>query len=150
MGDFTYRFRKTIIIFWVIVAFGLGFFAMKLPDILSGSGFETNGEFQKVETIMQEDFGKPKSTMILLFQSKDLSTDDPAFKSFVSNTLYRLRKVDHLVDIQSPYEETDMTKKHIAYSALSFDAGFDGLQSSIKQIRNELRNTDHITVGLTG
>ncbi|HEX7064735.1 MAG TPA: MMPL family transporter [Bacillales bacterium] len=150
LGNFTYQFRKTIIISWLILAVGLGFFAFKLPDILSGSGFETNGEFQKVETIMQEDFGKPKSTMILLFQSENLSTDDPAFKSFVSDTLDRLQEVAHLVGAQSPYEGTDMKKAHIAYAALSFDAGFDGLQSSITQIRSRLKDTDDISVGLTG
>lgn len=150
LGAFTYKFRKMIIVSWLVIAVILGFFALKLPNVLDGSGFETNGEFQKVQSIMQKDFGQPKSTMILLFKSQSLSAHDPAFKSFVNQTLSRLHHVHHLVGIQSPYKGNNMLKKHIAYATLSFNSAFDGLQSSVTEIRHQLHDSSHVSVGLTG
>ncbi|HET7580140.1 MAG TPA: MMPL family transporter [Bacillales bacterium] len=152
LGAFTYRFRKTIIAAWLIIAIGLGFFALKLPGVLNGSGFETNGEYQKVESIMQQDFGKPKGSMILLFQSKHLATDNPVFHQYVHLTLKKLKqvKVNHLTGVQSPYKGKGMLKKHTAYATLSFNTSFDGLQSSIKEIRKHLKDSSKISVGLTG
>lgn len=150
LGAFTYQFRKTIMISWLILTIGIGFFAVKLPTVLNGSGFKTNGEYQQVENILQNDFGQPKSTMILLFHSNSLSPQDPAYQSFVKKTLNALHSTNHLTGITSPYQQKNRMKKHSAYATLSFNAGIDSLDGSIKQIRDHLKNSKDMTVGLSG
>jgi putative drug exporter of the RND superfamily len=150
LGRFNYRFRKIIIIFWVVSALLLGLTATKLPSILSGSGFETEGSFSKVEAILQDDFHQPQSSMMLIFESENYSTSDEHFKVFVTETLQRLQDVDHLIEINSPIENEKMQKEHIAYAILGFDKSFSELKESILQIRSQLREEDDIKVGLTG
>lgn len=150
LGAFTYKFRKTIILTWLIAAVSLALFAVKLPGLLNGSGFEMDGEYAKVQDILQEDFGKAKSTMILLFESERVETDKPAYHSFVKQTLKQLENIDHLARVTSPLETKSHMKDRIAYATLSFNKGFDELKPAIEQIRDVLHDGENIKVSLTG
>jgi RND superfamily putative drug exporter len=151
LGRMIYHFRKTIITFWILTTILLGFYALKLPGILNGSGFEMDGSFQKVENILQDQFHQPKSSVMLVFDSKHLQTGDSAYKKFVSSTLASMKDVDDVVGVQNPYDVPDkMMKKHVSYASVQFDKSFGDLKKSIEQIRDRLPKDDNISVALTG
>ena len=45
--NFLYQFRYTVIVALLLVAIALGIFAPKLPGVLGGDGFQTEGDYQK-------------------------------------------------------------------------------------------------------
>lgn len=47
LGAFLYQFRYTVIVALLLLAIALGIFAPKLPGVLGGDGFQTEGDYQK-------------------------------------------------------------------------------------------------------
>jgi RND superfamily putative drug exporter len=151
LGKFTYRFRFFIIAFWLLTTILLGFFAVKLPSILNGSGFEMNGSFQKVENILQDKFNQPKSSVMLIFDSKEYNAEDEAYKQFVRITLGKMDSVQDVVGVQSPYDAPDkMIKENVSFASIRFDKSFGDLKQSIEQIRDRLPEDKEVSVSLTG
>lgn len=151
LGRITYRFRIAIIAFWILTTILLGFFAIKLPSILSGSGFEMDGSFSKVENILQDKFDQPKSSVMLVFDSKKYDTQEEAYKQFVNKTLSSVKDVEDAVGVQSPYDAPDkMIKDNVSFASIRFDKSFNDLKKSIDQIRDRLPKDGDISVSLTG
>lgn len=151
LGRITYRFRIAIIAFWILTTILLGFFAIKLPSILSGSGFEMDGSFSKVENILQDKFDQPKSSVMLVFDSKIYDTQDETYKQFVNKTLASVTDVEDAVGVQSPYDAPDkMIKENVSFASIRFDKSFNDLKKSIDQIRDRLPKDGDISVSLTG
>ncbi|OOE10759.1 MMPL family transporter [Fictibacillus arsenicus] len=151
LGRITYRFRIAIIAFWILTTILLGFFAIKLPSILSGSGFEMEGSFSKVENILQDKFDQPKSSVMLVFNSKKYDTQDETYKQFVNKTLASVKDVEDAVGVQSPYDAPDrMIKENVSFASIRFDKSFNNLKKSIDQIRDRLPKDGDISVSLTG
>lgn len=145
-----YRYKKTVILLWCITAIVLGQFAWKMPSILEGSGFETEGSFNKTQTILKEDFNQPKSSMTIVIESQKHDADSEEFKSYIRKTIEDLDGVDHLSSITSPNQNANMSKDNIAYILLGFDKSFTELKDSIKQIRDRLDDTAEFNASLTG
>ncbi|WP_349407311.1 MMPL family transporter [Pseudalkalibacillus sp. SCS-8] len=150
VGTFLYRYKKSVITFWIVLAVALGFFAFKIPSILEGSGFETEGSYNETQTILKEEFDQPKSSMTIIIQSDKHDADSEAFKSFVRKTIENLEGVVHLTSITSPNQNTDMTKERTAYILLGFDRGFNDLKDSIEEIRERLKDEEGFEASLTG
>jgi putative drug exporter of the RND superfamily len=151
LGRITYRFRILIIAFWILTTILLGFFAVKLPSILNGSGFEMDGSFSKVENTLQDKFNQPKSSVMLVFDSKKYNTDDDKYKQYVDHTLKSVRDVEDAVGVQSPYDAPDkMIKDHVSFASIRFDKSFNDLKESIEQIREKLPKDGDVSVSLTG
>ncbi|MDM5316327.1 MMPL family transporter [Fictibacillus sp. b24] len=151
LGKFTYRFRVLIITFWVLTTIVLGFFAVKLPSILSGSGFEMDGSFSKVENIFQEKFEQPKSSVMLVFDSEEYNPQDQEYKDFVLNSIEQMGDVQDVVGVQSPYAAPEKTiKDSVSFATIQFDKSFGDLKTSIEQIRDRLPEDKEISVSLTG
>jgi putative drug exporter of the RND superfamily len=151
LGKITYQFRILIIAFWILSTILLGFFAVKLPSILNGSGFEMDGSFSKVETILQDKFNQPKSSVMLVFDSKKYDPNDEAYKEFVNDTLASVKNVEDAVGVQSPYDAPDkMIKENVSFASVRFDKSFNDLKKSIDQMRDNLPEDGDISVSLTG
>ncbi|WHY74660.1 MMPL family transporter [Fictibacillus enclensis] len=150
IGKFVYTYRKLIIAVWILLAATFSVLALKLPDSLSGSGFEMEGSFKKVENMMQQDFGQPKSSVMVLFQSDTLSPQDTQYKNTVERTLKKLRDVDHAVSVTSPYSSAKMIKGNTSYATVNFDLNFGELKKSIEQIRSKTTSTKDVKIGITG
>ncbi|MET3728557.1 RND superfamily putative drug exporter [Fictibacillus halophilus] len=151
LGKFTYRFRKLIITFWVLTTILLGFFAVKLPSILSGSGFEMDGSFAKVENTLQDKFNQPKSSVMLVFDSEKYAPEDAEYKEFVMSTIDKMDGVKDVVAIQSPYDVPDKSiKENVSFASVQFDKSFGDLKTSIDQIRDRMPEDNEISVSLTG
>lgn len=62
LGAFLYQFRYTVIVALLLLAIALGIFAPKLPGVLGGDGFQTEGDYQKTKEILDKDFKKSQDT----------------------------------------------------------------------------------------
>lgn len=49
LAQLTYKYRKSVLALWLVIVIALGYFALKLPSVLSGSGFKYDGTFSEVE-----------------------------------------------------------------------------------------------------
>lgn len=146
---FTYKYRKLVVFFWVALVLFFGFFALKLPSILSGSGFEYDGAYQEVEDILESEFDIPASSMILLFEKEEAAAQDD-FSSYIKKTLNNVEKVKHTEVFTSPLTSPDLMKDNRAYAILSFNGSDDGIADNIENIRAQIPNDKLFSAGLTG
>ncbi|MEK3889561.1 MMPL family transporter [Bacillus sp. FSL K6-3431] len=146
---FTYKYRKLVVLFWVALVLFFGFFALKLPSVLNGSGFEYDGTYQEVEDILESEFDIPASSMILLFEKDEVAAQDE-FADYIEKTLSNVEKVKHSEVFTSPLESPELMKDNRAYAILAFNGSDDEIADNIENIRAQITNDDLFSAGLTG
>lgn len=149
LGGFIYRHRKWMLMIWILVICLFGFFALKLPSVLSGNGFEYKGEYNETRKLLEENFGHAKSSIILVFE-KDKAVSDEHFKNFIQDTLKKLSDFDGAEKITSPFEREGMIKGQYAYGLLTFDKKAESLGKEIEQLNDLLKNKPGLKVTMTG
>jgi RND superfamily putative drug exporter len=133
-----FRFRKGITTIWILIAIVMGFFAFQLPAILSGSGFDMEGNYSTTQQILEEDFNQSSRSMILLFEKeKDASSVD--FAEYIQHTLDQIHKVNDGEASTVEYKDS------FAFVSLSVDEN-----TKIGAIRDQLKKNDDFSVSLTG
>ncbi|MFL6555748.1 MAG: MMPL family transporter, partial [Bacillus sp. (in: firmicutes)] len=149
LGGYIYRNRKWVLLFWIFVIFLLGVFALKLPSVLSGNGFEYKGEYNKTRTLLEQEFGQSKSSIILVFE-KDKSVSTQDFKRFILDSFEKLTTYDGAKQIISPFEQDGMVKDRYAYGVLTFNKKAESLGKEINGLKTLLKNKKGLKVTMTG
>ncbi|MED1515381.1 MMPL family transporter, partial [Bacillus paranthracis] len=76
LGAFLYQFRYTVIVALLLLAIALGIFAPKLPGVLGGDGFQTEGDYQKTKEILDKDFKRSQDTLLLIFEKNKYASHE--------------------------------------------------------------------------
>ncbi|MGF2616572.1 MMPL family transporter [Rossellomorea vietnamensis] len=129
---------------WVLIAIGLGYFAAGLPGILGGDGFRTEGEFERVNEILSEDFDFPENTLLLLFQQENKSENE--FESGIQSVLSEINESVSVSGIQSPLEDESLRDGGTAYAGIIFDQ--PSIEAEIKSIQETIGDEENVV--LTG
>lgn len=149
LGGIIYRYRKWVLALWILIIGISGVFALKLPSVLSGNGFEYKGEYNETRKLLEKDFGQAKSTIILVFQ-RESSVSDDDWNQFIQTTFEDLKEFDGAKSITTPYERDGMIKEDYAYGLLSFDKSAEDLSDEIDQLNQILKNKKGLKVTMTG
>ncbi|MCM3114441.1 MMPL family transporter [Neobacillus sp. MER 74] len=149
LGELIYEKRKWVLVSWSLIILLLGLFALKLPSVLSGNGFEYNGEYNKTRNLLEQDFGYAKSSIILVFE-KDKAISDEDFRQFILNNFENLAGFDAAEQIISPLEREGMMKTQYAYGLLTFNKKAENLGAEISQLKTLLVNKKGQKVTMTG
>src|SRR5512135_2489612 len=83
LGRYTATHFRAVVIGWLIVAVGLGFFAPRVETALSGAGWETSGSQSVLarQLIDQHFHGLSSYALMTVVSSKTGTVNDPAFKA---------------------------------------------------------------------
>lgn len=149
VGEMIYQKRKWILFIWLFIILGFGFFALKLPTVLSGNGFEYSGEYNQTKKVLEKEFGQPKSSIILIFK-KDPSVHSAKWANYINDTFSRLKKFDAVKTITTPYDQDGRIKGNYAYGTLTFNKGSENLGKEINNLKTILKNKPGMTVTMTG
>ncbi|WP_313428634.1 MMPL family transporter [Siminovitchia terrae] len=148
-GRLIYKNRKLVLALWAVFVIAFVFFALKLPSVLGGSGFEYDGTYDEVEKILDKDFGIPESSIILLFERSGNAKED-TFKRYIKETIDHVDRLEGTDIYRSPLESPDMMKESRAYALIELHGDRDKIGSKIENIRKELKKEGHFSAGLTG
>ncbi|GIN95411.1 membrane protein [Siminovitchia terrae] len=148
-GRLIYKNRKLVLALWAVFVIAFVFFALKLPSVLGGSGFEYDGTYDEVEKILDKDFGIPESSIILLFERSGNAKKD-AFKRYIEETIDHVDRLEGTDIYRSPLESPDMMKESRAYALIELHGDKDKIGSKIENIRKELKKEGNFSAGLTG
>ena len=96
LARFVTSAHKYIIFAWIAIFVILTLFAIKLPGLLEGDGFQTDGEHAAVMDIVSDEFDMPAETMFLVF---DNVPDDK-----IESTLTNVGKLKVTSEIASPLD----------------------------------------------
>lgn len=149
LGGIIYRYRKWVLALWILIIGISGVFALKLPSVLSGNGFEYKGEYNETRKLLEKDFGQTKSSIILVFQ-RESSVSEDDWNQFIQTAFEDLKEFDGAKSITTPYDRDGMIKEDYAYGLLSFDKSAEGLSDEIHQLNEILKNKEGLKVTMTG
>ncbi len=143
-----YTYRKMLVIFWIVLTITMGFFALKMPGILQGSGFEMkDSPYDRANKLLEKHFGQSSSPYIVLFENND-NLSEEAFNKEIQDTLKKVDSIDGITSISSPLENDSQLKEDLAYASVSFEEEREPADN-IHALERELKN-DSISLSLTG
>ncbi|WP_342514173.1 MMPL family transporter [Sporosarcina sp. FSL K6-1522] len=132
--------HKYIIFAWIAIFIVMSIFAIRLPSLLEGDGFEMDGEHAAVMDIVSTTFDMPAETMFLVF---DNVSDD-----IIQTTLENVEKLNVTSEIASPFDHAEQYKKEVSYALLHFDNDTENMADIVTDIREAVGDEKGIT--LTG
>ncbi|TQR21552.1 MMPL family transporter [Psychrobacillus vulpis] len=140
LSNIVTRYYKAILIIWLMLFIVLAIFAVRLPSLLEGDGFKTDGEHQQVMEELTSTFNLPAETLFVVFDNR---TDDT-----IKRTLDDIEQLGLAESIQSPLEDNALYKDHIAYALLHFNSDTTDLSAVVDSIREAIDGEKGVT--LTG
>ncbi len=140
LAQFVTKAHKTIIIAWITIFAVMAVFAIKLPGLLEGDGFQMDGEHAEVMDTVSDTFDMPAETMFLVF---DAVADDQ-----ITSTLDKIEKLGITSEIESPLDNGDQYKTGASYALLHFDNEEKNMSDVVTMIRDTVGDAKGIT--LTG
>lgn len=133
------RHYKVILGIWLLLFAVLAVLAIRLPGLLEGDGFSTDGEHAEVMEELTKTFDFPAESLFVVF--------DKASNSVIKETLQEIEQLELAESIQSPLEDNSLFKDHVAYAMLHFDSDTD-MTSAVDDIRGAIDGEKGVT--LTG
>ena len=131
---------KYIIFSWIAIFIVMAIFAIRLPSMLQGDGFEMDGDHATVMDTVSETFDMPAETMLLVF---DKVSDEK-----ISATIEDVRKLELATSIDSPLDDDSLYKDDVSYALLHFGSDMDDMSDVVTEIRDVIGEEDGMT--LTG
>ncbi len=135
------KYYKFSLIVWVILTVGLAFYALDLPSKLKGDGFEMDGEYEKVQQILTEDFDSPESTMLVVFEKSEGSADKD-FHNHITKVIEEIEDLEVTTGIQSPLTYPEQMSDDTAYAVLAFDEDKDNMNDHVHTVRTVTEKHD--------
>ncbi|AZJ19446.1 hypothetical protein CN575_14735 [Bacillus wiedmannii] len=119
LGAFLYQFRYTVIVALLLVAIALGIFAPKLPGVLGGDGFQTEGDYQKTKEILDKDFKRSQDTLLLVFE-KNKGASHEEFQKQVEGIVKNVQEKETYESFHHPVQNKEMLQDDIGYATILF------------------------------
>jgi putative drug exporter of the RND superfamily len=154
LGPFTYRHRWPILVFWAVVLVTAALFAPKLGGQLKGGGFEGSGKDSELaKDLMVEEFGLPRATLIVVFESDSLSARSEKYQRAEDEALEPLREMEEIRSVTT-YADTKNERflsedGNKTYALVGFDVSVGKTQSLVDEVRRKVRS-DELTTYVTG
>ena len=106
LGTWTATHFRTVLLSWVLLVVGLGFFAPKVEHALSGAGWEASGSesVQAREQLDAEFGGLSSSALQVVVSSPTEGVGDPSFKATLSEVERTLGADDRVARVIGPAE----------------------------------------------
>ena len=154
LGPLAYRYRWPILAFWAAVLVTAAFFAPKLGGQLKGGGFEGSGrDSELAKDLMVEEFGLPRATLVIVFESDNLSAKSEEYQRAEDEALEPLRNME---DIRSVTAYADTQDQRLlsedgskTYAVVGFDVSVAETQRLVDEVRRKVRS-DELTTYVTG
>jgi putative drug exporter of the RND superfamily len=145
-----FRFRFLIALIWVCLIIGFGYYALNLPDVLRGNGFEYDGAYKKTNLLLRENFGQDNIPVILLFENNQ-SLPIENWKASIKTFFEQTKSLSYLEKQISPLQVPEMLKENIAYGIFLFkEKDEDELISVLEELKQTAVDNKDGTISVTG
>jgi RND superfamily putative drug exporter len=155
IGRYTATHFRVVLVGWLIVAIGLGFFAPKVETALSGAGWETTGSqsVQARQLIDKNFHGLSSYALMTVIHSPTQTVSDPAFKSTISRVERTLRSDGAARTVVAPSPGVSISRDgHTAIVQAGAAKSSNGMVTAADSLKGRLAalSTGEVQVHLTG
>jgi putative drug exporter of the RND superfamily len=155
VGRFTATHFRLVLIGWLVVALGLGFFAPRVETALSGAGWETTGS-QSVQArkVIDKNFrGLSSYALMTVIHSPTQTIADPTFKNTIAKVESTLRSSSAVRSVVPPSPGVSISHDgHTAIVQAGAAASSNGMVEAADSLKTKLTglSTGAIQIHLTG
>jgi putative drug exporter of the RND superfamily len=155
LGRYTATHFRVVLIGWLIVAIGLGFFAPRVETALSGAGWETTGS-QSVQArqLIDKNFnGLSSYGLMTVVYSPTRTINDPVFKSTVAKVESMLRSDRAVRSVRAPSPGITISRDgHTAIVQAGASRSANGMVKAADSLKGRLAalSASGVQVHLTG
>ena len=138
IGRYTATHFRVVLVGWLVVAIGLGFFAPKVETALSGAGWETTGsQSVQARNLIDKNFqGLSSYALMTVIYSPTKTVNDPAFKTAVANVERTLRADTAVKSVVPPAAGVSISKDgHTAIVQAGAAKSSNGMVKAADQIK---------------
>ncbi|MFY9468799.1 MAG: MMPL family transporter [Solirubrobacterales bacterium] len=155
LGSWTATHFKIVVIAWIVVAIGLGFFAPKVEHALSGAGWEANGSqsLQARELIDREFGGMSSSALMVVVHSQNQTVGDAGFKQAIDVAQQKLSASDAVTEVAPPRAGVSISRdRHTAVVQAGAAKGPNDMVRAADELKGELMAAapEGVSISLTG
>jgi putative drug exporter of the RND superfamily len=155
LGLWTADHFRTVLVAWIVVAVGLGFFAPRVETALSGAGWEATGsESVQARDLVNENFGgQSSSALMVVVHSPTQTTSDPAFAATVDRVAVILKGDSRVASVVMPRPGFSISQDgHVAVVSAGANGTTTAMVAAADDLKGELKaaGADGVQVSLTG
>ena len=155
IGRYTATHFRVVLIGWLVVAIGLGFFAPRVETALSGAGWETTGaQSVQARKLIDKNFhGLSSYALMTVIYSPTQTINDPAFKAAVANVEHTLRVDSAVRSVVPPSPGVSISRDgHTAIVQAGAAKSSNGMVKAADSLKGKLAalSSGGVQVHLTG
>lgn len=150
------RWRRPILVTWLLLLVAGALAATTLPDVLRGGGWSlADSESARADRRLAEGFGWDTSrTDTVVFSSRTLDWQDPAFRAAAKSAMDRLAAEPGVRRVYSPYSTGDRRlvspAGHVVLALVSYEGQPSEIERRIPAYRKALASDGPLETHLTG
>jgi RND superfamily putative drug exporter len=155
LGLWTANHGRIVVLGWVVVALGLGFFAPRVEHALAGAGWEASGsESVQARDIVQEEFAGLSSTALQVVVRSDDAVTTGVGAEAVAQATEILEADERISTVVPPQPGTSISED--GRTALIQAGAASGNPNEMVRVADDLKgeldalNADDVTVAVTG
>jgi RND superfamily putative drug exporter len=155
LGRYTATHLRVVLVGWLIVAIGLGFFAPKVETALSGAGWEATGsQSVRARQLIDTHFhGLSSYALMTVIYSTTRTVNDPAFKSTIGRVERTLRADGAVRTVVAPAPGASISRDgHAAIVEAGAAKSSNGMVQAADSLKGKLAalSAGGVQVHLTG
>jgi putative drug exporter of the RND superfamily len=155
LGRFTATHFRVVLVGWLVVALGLGFFAPRVETALSGAGWETSGSHsvQARQLIDQNFHGLSSYALMTVVRSPSHTFSQAAFRSTVAKVEAALRGDSAVRIVVAPSPGASISRdRHTAIIQAGAAKSSNGMVQAADSLKTKLAalSSNGVQVHLTG
>jgi len=155
LGRYTATHFRVVVVGWLVVAIGLGFFAPRVETALAGAGWETTGSqsVQARQLIDRNFHGLSSYALMTVIYSPTRTVSDPAFKRTVARVERVLRANAAVMSVVAPSRGVSISRDgHTAIVEAGAAKSSNGMVKAADALKTELAAlaANGVQVHLTG
>ncbi len=153
LGQHAYRWRWIIISVWLASFLAALPFLPRIEEPLKVGGFSApNTEAARARELLERELGFSPSTLIVMFQSEELTATDPQFVAQMRAALAGLERLPPVTSIVLPSDDPSLISKdgHTAYALVGLDLPPEEAQREVPLVKAALRQPPGLTMLVAG
>jgi putative drug exporter of the RND superfamily len=141
LGRYTATHFRVVLIGWLVVAIGLGFFAPRVETALSGAGWETSGsQSVQARALINREFGGLSSYALLtVVHSSTQTVNTPAFRAAIAGVERTLRSSHAVKSVIAPTAGVSISRdEHTAIVQAGAALSANGMVKAANTLKDTL------------
>ena len=153
IGELSARHCRLVALLWLVLFISAAPFLLRVEEPLKVGGFSSDRtEGAATLRLLQERLDFSPSSLVVIYQSKTMTVDDPTFRAEVEATLTAAAGVPNVISVVRPWEDESFIApdRKTAYALVGLSLPTEEAQRVVPEFRQAMSAARTLTVHVAG